>query len=114
MMGPGDSDAPCTRAAEGMLAAMEVISGAGPVTVKMEVWMRRAGVTVVVAPGWVWYSVTVVTRGVGRMMFWIEPLMVREYVVRDWAMMRAGALSAKPRREIVKNIFCERIMIVFV
>ena len=48
---PGVSDTPCTRASDGMLLAMEVTSGAGPVTVKMEVWMLAAGVTVVVAPG---------------------------------------------------------------
>ena len=48
---PGVSDTPCTRASEGMLFAIEVTSGAGPVTVKMEVWMLAAGVIVVVAPG---------------------------------------------------------------
>lgn len=100
---PGVSDTPCTRAAEGMLSAMEVTSGGGPVTVKMEVWIL-AGVTVIVAPGFVWNSVTVVTLGVGRTMVWIASLIVMEYVVSDWAMMSVGAHSAKPKRDIVKNI----------
>ena len=38
------------------------------------------------------------------MMVWIESLMVTEYVVSDWAAMSAGALSARPKRDIVKNI----------
>ena len=37
-------------------------------------------------------------------MSWIEPLMVTAYVVSDWAAIKAGAPSAKPKREIVKNI----------
>ena len=47
---------------------------------------------------------TVVTRGVGRTMVWIVSLIVTEYVVSDWDRMSAGADSAKPRRDIVKNM----------
>ena len=47
----------------------------------------------------------VVTFGVGSTMVWIASLMVTEYVVSDWAIMRAGAPSAKPKRDMVKNIF---------
>ena len=98
--GVSDDDASCcTRAAEGMLFAIEVTSGTGPVTVMMEGGTRAAGGVMGVL-----YAVTVVTRGVGRMMVWIVSLMVTEYVVSDWDRMSAGADSAKPRRDIVKNM----------
>ena len=55
MIAPGVPDTEsCTRAADGMLFAIEVTSGTGPVTVKMEVAILMAGgVMVVVAPGFV-------------------------------------------------------------
>ena len=108
-MAPGDSSDgldDCTRAAEGISPAMEVSSGAGPVMVKIEVAMLRAGgVMVVVRPGWVRYWVTVVEAlGRGRMREWSVLLIVSGEVVRDWARRREGVVSARPRWVIVRNI----------
>lgn len=94
-------------APEGIASAMEVTSGAGPVMVTMYVSTLAGGRIVVVTPGFVMYWVTVATLGVGRMMSWTEPLIVTEYVVRDWARIRDGIEAAKPKREIVKNMFSE-------
>lgn len=106
-MAPGVSEgSPRTSALDGMLSAIEVTSGGGPVTVKMDVRMLAGSMMVVVAPGLVIYSVTVVTpgAGVGMTNSWTELLMVTEYVARDCAAMSAGAPRAKPRQEIAKNI----------
>lgn len=73
--------------------------------------MLAGGMIVVVAPGLVMYCVTVATLGVGSTNSWTELLMVTAKVVRVCAVMRAGAPSAKPRRDIVKNILrkvCDR------
>lgn len=64
------------------MPTIEVSSGAGPKTVKMDVWMLAGGMMVVVAWGTVMYSVTVVT----------------------WARMRVGSEAKRPRREMGRNM----------
>lgn len=104
--GVSEDSSPKTSALDGMLSPIEVTSGGGPVTVKIDVRISAGGMMVVVAPALVMYSVTVVTPGgvVGKTTSRTSPRTVTEYVARDCAVMSAGAPRANPRHEIAKNM----------
>jgi len=98
---PASVVAAWTSAPDGMPASIDAIAGPGPVTVKVCVSMLPGIYTVLVEVASVTWTV-VVAPAVGIRKVWSVPSIVTLYV--DWERMRAGAESARPRREIVKNI----------